>query len=197
MRHISGLLATTMLFAPEGGAGGAPASTAVDPTYIAKLTLSRLCKPQKDLVLNKDGSSNGKTILMAEIYGSVALTKNKRLPNDDVGQALIGNFEGVNMQTGEILRSGVLYLPSGIQDLLVAEVKNNGENNQPVQFGLGLYIRAADPKSIARYADHPGWEWDAKKILETSTIDPIAAIRAKLKSKQPALTVAEEGAKKK
>lgn len=156
------------LAAAEGASTAAPA----DPSFIAKLTPSRLSNPHKGLVTNEDGSAKTAAVLMCRIYGSVSDIKTKKLPNDDIGQALVGSFEGQNAATGEIKRSGVLYLPAGIQDVLVAAVKAQGETDQPIQFGLDLYIR---------HAGNPaGYEWDCKKVLKEAAIDPLETMRGLL-----------------
>lgn len=170
------LLGSTMLYAAEGAA---TVATEDNTSFIAKITPSRLCNPHKGLVTNADGTPKADAVLMCEIFGTVRQLKNKKLNNDDIGIALVGDFEGVNAETGEVKRSGYCYLPAGIQDVLVAAIKAQGtgdEVREPISFGLALYIRSA--KNPA------GYEWDCKKILNEQAVDPLAGVRGQLKSQR-------------
>jgi hypothetical protein len=57
--------------------------------------------------------------------------------NGHVWSALLGTFQGTNLQTGETFRSGKLFLPSGIHEPIeaaVGQLKEGGSVNFAIEF---------------------------------------------------------------
>ncbi len=108
----------------------------------------------------------------------------------DVYHALLGSFEGQNLETGERFRSGVLYLPAGIHDMLSASVAKLPEDDDSAYVEFGLEIRAVKAKNPA------GYSYEAKSLLKPKASDPLEQLRALLptntvSAKQPALPKAK------
>lgn len=82
---------------------------------------------------------------------------------------LVGKFEAINAWTGEIYRSGVAYLPSGIHELATSVLLNDA--NSVVQFDLEVWsVPAANPR---------GYSWQAKEMSAIATNDPLQHIKAR------------------
>ena len=130
---------------------------------LTKMTLKGMgCKPAQ-------AASDGKRVPLARIYGYAAGVKAKEDSTGNVHQAIIGQFEGVNLNTGEVFRSGVLYLPGGIHELLA---KPAAENNANVQFALEIHaIPAGNPI---------GYSYSAKSLLPVTARGPLDDLRTTL-----------------
>ena len=141
--------------------------------FVSKLTVGRLGNPKKV------GAMDGETAThhVCDIYGIIRGTKGKTLPNGDPSVALIGDFEGHGEEG--TLSSGVLYMPSGIQEQMVAAFEGQGENPKPVKFALAIFTKKA--KNPA------GYEYLAKRLVKEEADDPLASIRAAMAEKKPAL----------
>lgn len=136
-------------------------------SFVAKLSIKTLgCVPL-------DAVKQGKEVSLCRIFGvaqGVKYVPNKQ--TGDVSVALIGDFEGVNLTTGETLRSGVCYLPSGIHDKISAplEAARRSETAaDPIQFGVEL---CSFPSS-----NPGGYSYKAKPFFQTEAFDPLAEIR--------------------
>lgn len=94
--------------------------------------------------------------------------------------ALVGEFEANNLETGEVFRSGVLYLPTGIHDMIEGGVKKLQGESDFVQFALQI---------IAVKANNPaGYTYQAKSLVPSQTVDPLTKLRQSLStSTAPAL----------
>jgi len=69
------------------------------------------------------------------ILGKATGIKTGEDANGKVWEALTGTFQGHNLQTGEVFRSGKLFLPSGIHEPILEAVKGLPENGS-VKFAL-------------------------------------------------------------
>src|SRR5271156_3198273 len=101
----------------EGTSTSAPTEEQVDQAnYRAKLTISTIGgSPER-------AKTNKARVHVAEIYGIATGQKEVENPmgNPQFFTAITGNFEAINMHTGEIWRSGVLYLPGGFHEMILA-----------------------------------------------------------------------------
>jgi hypothetical protein len=105
-------------------------------------------------------------VLIGTAFGVVA----KKLPNGEPSIALTGKFEGTNMETGEIFRSGVMYFPGGVHEFVVAALDSNPDAN--IDFAVELYTKPS--KSPA------GYQWEVKPIVDLSLADPLADLRKQI-----------------
>lgn len=77
---------------------------------------------------------------------------------------LVGMFQATNAQTGDVTRSGVLYLPGGIHESYESRVRNL-EDGDTLQFHVE--IRAVK-------ADNPaGYSYEAVDLMPPSEVDPL------------------------
>lgn len=90
--------------------------------------------------------------------------------NDDPVLALVGDFEGTNLTTGEVLQSGVLYLPSGIAEMYTSKLE--GDSPAPIKFAVKISsFPAANPI---------GYSYKATPVVQAADSDPLAELRAQM-----------------
>lgn len=108
----------------------------------------------------------------------------------DVYHALVGEFEAENLETGEVFRSGVLYLPAGIHDMVEGAVKKLQGESDFVQFALQI--------NVIKSASSAGYAYQAKSLIQNRQVDPLNDLRASLatSAEKPALTDGKAAAKK-
>lgn len=143
-------------------------------------------------VKTEEFQKSGATSLpIVRIYGIATGLIFKADPKTgDIQTAVSGNFEAVNLANGETYRAGVLWLPSGIQELLINAVDTGAvdKNDKPVynDVKFGFQINAMPAKNPI------GYSYSAEQLIDASQSDPLADLRAEL----PALPAPKETAKK-
>lgn len=132
-----------------------------DVAFISKMSVKALgCKPNV-------GLEDGKPNRLCVIFGKADGFKVGEDANGKIWQALTGDFIGKNIKTGEQFRSGKLFLPSGIQEVVENAVKGKGEN-ATVKFGLEL-------RSVV--AGNPiGYSYQAVNLIKAEAIDEVQAM---------------------
>ena len=128
----------------------------------SKLSARYLGNPRKGASLEE-----GQTYLVGFISGIAYDTKNEVLPSGEASISLTGSFEGETADGKKIVRSGRLFLPSGIHDEVVALVRTGS----PASFSLE--IRTKPAKNAA------GYEYEVHSLLPVKEDDG-AAIRRNL-----------------
>jgi len=116
---------------------------------------------------------------IARIYGiATGLVFKVDPKTGDVQTAVSGNFEAANLATGEVFRAGVLWLPSGIQELLINAVDTGAvdANGKPVynDVKFGFQINAHPAKNPI------GYSYSAEQLIDATQNDPLADLRAEL-----------------
>lgn len=107
---------------------------------------------------------------IARVYGEahgIKIVEDKI--NGDVHEALSGDFEAENLETHELFRSGVLYLPAGIHDMVASAVKGLHVEGESVKFALEIRAVIASNKA--------GYSYEAKNLLKAAIVDPLAEMR--------------------
>ena len=129
---------------------------------VGKLTVKNGgVNPKKIAVLDEK-----KTFLpLCKIFGLADGVKQKDDPiSGKTFFPLIGRFQAVNCESGEITRSGVLYLPTGIHETYEAAVRKL-EEGDTLQFAVELRaVRASNPV---------GYSYEAKDLMPPSSNDPL------------------------
>ena len=102
--------------------------------------------------------------------------------------ALTGIFQAKNLETGEVFRSGKLFLPGGIHEVVEAKVKALGESGGTVEFAFEL--RSIESSSPA------GYKYQAVPLIEPQeSEDELGALVAMTEGRKmleaPVTTVAE------
>lgn len=141
----------------------------------------------------KSGASSAP---IARIYGiATGLVFKVDPKTGDVQTAVSGNFEAVNLADGEVFRAGVLWLPSGIQELLINSV-DSGEadaNGKPIynEVKFGFTINAHPAKNPI------GYSYSAEQLIDAEKNDPLADLRGALPQLPAPTAKAPETAAKK
>jgi hypothetical protein len=111
-------------------------------TIVSKITVKTVgARPAKA------AESKAREMLM-RVYGVASGLKISRNVNERTGEkdvALKGDFRARNLETGELYSSGILYLPSGIHDLIQAPLDVAQANNESaeVTFALDVFSQPA------------------------------------------------------
>lgn len=138
-------------------------------SLIAKITMRTL-----GLDAKKHIPEDGKPpIAIAQIYGvaqRIKIVEDKQ--RGDTFEAITGTFEAVNLETGEIYQSGVLYLPAGIHDLVAAAVKNLDPEDRKGAVKFKLEI------GVVKSSNAAGYSYEARSVVKASDVDPLADLRA-------------------
>lgn len=132
-------------------------------SILTKMTLKGMgCRPQR-------AAAEEKRVPLARIYGYASGIKAKEDASGNIHQAIVGQFEGINLETGEVYRSGILFLPAGIHDLLAKPASEQGAN---VQFGLEIHSIPA--------TNAIGYSYMAKSLLPVTGKDLLTDLRSTL-----------------
>lgn len=148
-----------------------------------KLTLKDMGNPSMVKAMEGDKAKHVLGLIIG-IASSVRRRANKTDPTK-MDEGLLGDFESVPSDTKiDRVRSGVLYLPEGMFNLIASKLE--GENAaDSVQFAIEVAtVKAANPA---------GYTWSFTPKLETAAADPLAAMRDALKI--PAIAAPEAPAK--
>lgn len=138
-----------------------------DTGIVSKLTIKTMgCKPQLAAAL-------GQKVPVARIMGIAYGTKVVEAANGDVFTAITGQFEGTNLETGQVFQSGVLYLPAGFHEQIADPLKKENAPEQ-IEFAMELYAVPADNLS--------GYSYEAKPLIKIVEADPLASLRNTLSS---------------
>ena len=112
---------------------------------ISKITV-RDCGANAAAVLAMDGEDARAPLI--RVYGVARdimrkKGKDRQTGEDIFHEAIVGDFRAANMVKGDRYSSGILYLPAGIHELLVAPIKAAKADNASaeVEFGFDIYGR--------------------------------------------------------
>lgn len=137
-----------------------------DPVgVISTLNIKKLgCDPASAVAAKK-------TIDLCRVWGFVTGIKAGINPRDGTQMvALTGDFMGLNLETGEISRSGRLFLPGGIHETLTAPFLNLKEGDDAPRLRFGFTI-ASFPSTAPI-----GYSYKATPFEKPSEDDPLAEL---------------------
>ena len=87
--------------------------------------------------------------------------------------ALVGQFEAVNAETGEIFQAPQCFLPDPMNSMIAEQLEECDEDGnrvtQSVQFSVDVGIKPSDVPV--------GYEYTTKTVVESDNADPLAALR--------------------
>lgn len=174
IRH--GIAAALLAAASDTGSddgGVAAADDAAEPIpFMPKLTVATLG------TVPARAKAEKKRIHLCRIFGICTGTKMK---TDQAGEpivAIVGNFEGLNIETGLSATSSTLYLPGGIQEVLEAAVDGRDNTSVGIPFAVDVYSKPDNNKA--------GYTYDADFIQKPSgRVDPLEALRAATAEARP------------
>jgi hypothetical protein len=122
------------------------AETQVDESIIGKITMSAIGTKPGLVVTLPEGQNE---LALARIYGK--LNEVRYQADKDKGVTytyFVGSFEAINMQDGEVYRSGKLFLPKGISELVEAAVNKNPN----AAIGFAFEVRSIKANNPAKYS---------------------------------------------
>ena len=108
---------------------------------------------------------------IVNLYTVIGVAVGTKSGTSDFGDwtGLVGQFEAVNLETGEKFASANLFLPDVAQGLIEAQLAN-AENHQ-VQFAFVIGAMADSNSPV-------GYAYTAQPILQPDAKDPLADLRA-------------------
>lgn len=130
-----------------------------DPTTgLTKLSLALMgCKPEMVSFSPEDRAKLGVPptgdLAMARVFGFISgLTEEKEITDKVTKQiktthGIVGQFQGVNLVTGEIFNGGIFYAPSGFHEMMLAAIKPVLDQLSPgneAEFELEFHAYEAD-----------------------------------------------------
>ena len=154
-----------------------------------RLKLSNLGSPSS-MIKEKDKDGNfvhPARIPVGAIIGRVTGTVDLKNQDESVFVALKGTFEGESQLNGEIIKAGVLTLPSGFHDMMLENwysvskpVKDGGPGADAMEFAY-LFV--------ATRSDNPaGYVWAAEPLIKPQNApDPLALLRQEVAAKRQAM----------
>lgn len=139
---------------PAPGAAAPAAADANQPGILPKLSLKTVgCNAA---LAKRDGDEGpAKRLLQARFWGTASGVKAAVGQDGDAVFGLTGNFRAMNMTTSKVYQSGILYLPSGIQDLIqdaVETAMSEGDKKPNVEFAIEIYAVTASNKAGYSFA---------------------------------------------
>lgn len=147
---------------------------------VSKISTATMgCKPE--IVKGKE---NGTKAPMYRVFGRATGIKEAKDMNGEAIYGLTGAFEAENLVTNAKARSGVLYLPPGIHEMILGPLDDllaRKDENAMIEFGYDIYTVAASNKS--------GYTYQAEDLFPQRRVDPFAEMKALIKDQdKPALT---------
>jgi hypothetical protein len=144
------------------------------PTLIAKLSVKGIgCVP-----VGRSTPTSLCVILGRASGIKTGVQKDKSGEITGEWSALTGSFQAKNLETGEVFRSGKLFLPSGIHEVVESKVKELGETGGVVEFALE--IRSIESSSPA------GYKYQAVPLIEpAANQDELAHLIAAIETQVP------------
>lgn len=139
-----------------------------EESYVSKLTVKTLgCKPAAVVGL-PDGKNK---LAIARLYGKaddVRVQENKEDPANS-WTYFVGNFEGINLQDGTVLRSGKMFLPKGVSEAVETAVRTAKTKNDSVSFAFE--IRAV------KASNRIGYSYEAVVVKSPEAEDQLKDLR--------------------
>ena len=150
-----------------------------EESYVSKLTVATLgCQP----VLVKALPPDQTKLSLCRIFGKCSGVGYQ----DDKERGAIhtffkGNFEGINLQDGTVLRSGKMYLPKGISEVMekvVNEVAAKEGGNAVLKESVAFAFEIRSVKA----GNKIGYSYEAVALKDPHAEDELAAMRTAIAS---------------
>lgn len=124
---------------------------------------------------------------LATIYGVI---RGKKLGQSNFGDFITfsGEFEGINLETGEVFRSGNMILPKMMESMLAGSF-DEGAKDISIEFGVKIGVVPSDKGNT-------GYEYTISPLIETAPSDALLQLRNMAKKKVPAIDAIVENAEK-
>lgn len=131
----------------------------------------------------------GKPITIAALYGTVHKHETVTTTFGE-SERFVGNIEAVNAITGEVFRSGKMFVPSVVEELLASAVDSIDDGS--VEFALEIGAEHSEKGNM-------GFAYTVKPLRKMAEADSLAHLRAEVADKLKALPApaTEKAGKKK
>jgi len=133
--------------------------------YLKKLSVKTVCGKPNFAKESKDGDE----VELMQVFGQAQGIK-AGTSNFGEWEALTGNFEAVNKETGEAYRAAQLFLPDLAHEPLVMAMKANPDT--PIDFAIEITARKDSSVAV-------GYTYGMKTLIEAETADPLKVLREK------------------
>lgn len=155
----------------------APQAMKPMPTTAARLTLTDLGVHPEDILTSKEHK-----LALAQIYGVASGCRTQKDKRDDREFLyFIGNFEGKNLDTGEVIQSSKLYLPDGACQTLehmLNQIHEKRGASATVNFAFEIYV-------VKNSEARTGYTYETASLMEPQQgADPLAALRHVVSTKK-------------
>lgn len=110
------------------------------------------------------------------LYTVMGIANGIRTGNSTYGEwlALTGQFEAMNLETGEAFVAPQCFLPEPLNGLIAAKVRTPDENGKPVSVRFAVEVGLKPAKSTF------GYEYTVRELVDASENDPLADLRKSL-----------------
>jgi hypothetical protein len=157
----------------------APETQEKETIIITKMSVKGInCKPT---------GTNPATPLCV-MYGRATDVKTGENKDGTIWSALTGSFEAVNLQTGDIYKSGKLFLPGGIHETVESAVRGlkqaEKEGSTSVAVEFALEIRSIEAKNPIGYSYQAV---NLRPARATDELDPLRKAILESRQKRQAL----------
>lgn len=148
-----------------------------EPKIIAKLSLKAMSATP-----NKGAIEPGKPVILAAIYG-VANKSEVITTNFGESTRFTGNFEGLNVATGEVFRSGKAFLPSIVESLLEEAV--NSTDDAGIEFAFEIGAEHSEKGNM-------GYAYTVRPLRKMAESDSLSHLRSEVQTHLKSLPAPEE-----
>ena len=107
---------------------------------------------------------------LLEVFGVATDIKRGTTDKGD-WYAFVGAFQALNMETGAVYRSGVLFVPDIVGNLILPKI--TAEETNSVEFGFRIGVGADDSSAT-------GYVYHAEPLLPVDENDPVELLSRKL-----------------
>lgn len=123
----------------------------------------------------------GDRYLLGTLFGVASRITTRTMPNGDTFEGLGGTFEGIPADSNiAVVRSGVLYLPTGVFETIASEVEKEvtgtdgkvTRETQDVRFGFKVYTEKA--------TNAAGYSWAFEPLVAAGKADMLSSLRAEI-----------------
>lgn len=145
--------------------------TIIDKAILSKLTIATMgCNSGQAKVDQKE-------VPVARFVGRARGIKEAKGKDGEAVFALSGSFEGTNLQNGRTFASGTLYLPGGVQDLILASLDAalDADATASLDFAFDVYSFPA-PNAA-------GYSYRTIDLFPATRVDPLAELKSALEAK--------------
>lgn len=145
-----------------------------------KLTIAEMGLTKEVIQKALEGKAEGESLVIALIFGKTTkyTTKPSKLDATREDVQFVGDFEGHNLLTGEIVNAPKAYLPGAAEAATRNAVDQLGDG-EAVEFGCEIAVKKKASSAV-------GYVFGVAVPKQPKAQDPLAALREQMTSDKPA-----------